>query len=206
MDHILCDMSGELVPERRDLRVSHEDRDQVVEQLRVAAGDGRLTVDELGERLETALAARTYGELEELLADLAPAPVAKELIRLKTGSGEIRRDGAWAVPRRLEVEVGSGHAVIDLTQAVIAQRTLELSVTVGSGQVDVIVPPDVAVDVDNVAVRSGTVRQRARREPDAPIKPIKLLVNVSGTVRSGTIVVRPPRRTFWAWMLRRPRL
>nr|BFE78372.1 hypothetical protein GCM10020093_009730 [Planobispora longispora] len=67
-------MSGDLVPERRDLRVSHEERDQVVEQLRVAAGDGRLTMDELGERLEVALAARTYGELEVVLRDLPPLP------------------------------------------------------------------------------------------------------------------------------------
>ena len=37
------------------LRVSHEDRDQVAEALRVAAGDGRLTSDELDERLERAL-------------------------------------------------------------------------------------------------------------------------------------------------------
>jgi hypothetical protein len=41
-----------------------------VEQLRVAAGDGRLTADELDHRLETALTARTYGELAALTADL----------------------------------------------------------------------------------------------------------------------------------------
>jgi hypothetical protein len=40
-------MPGELAPDKRNLRVSHEDRDQVAEQLRVAAGDGRLTADEL---------------------------------------------------------------------------------------------------------------------------------------------------------------
>ena len=50
--------------------MSHEDRDQVAEALRVAAGDGRLTADELDERLEQALTARTYDDLAVLLTDL----------------------------------------------------------------------------------------------------------------------------------------
>src|SRR3984957_1584755 len=52
------------------LRASHADRDLVVEQLRVAAGDGRLSPEELDERLERALTARTYAELAVLTADL----------------------------------------------------------------------------------------------------------------------------------------
>ena len=38
-----------------DLRASHEDRDRVVDVLRVAAGDGRLSAEELDTRLESAL-------------------------------------------------------------------------------------------------------------------------------------------------------
>src|SRR5215472_17415029 len=56
------------------LRASHEDRDRVVEQLRVAAGDGRLSSEELDERLELALSARTYAELVPLTADLPASP------------------------------------------------------------------------------------------------------------------------------------
>jgi len=40
---------------RSELRASHEDRDRVVELLRVSAGDGRLTAEELDERLELAI-------------------------------------------------------------------------------------------------------------------------------------------------------
>ncbi len=47
---------------RSELRASHDDRDRVVELLRISAGDGRLTAAELDERLELALTARTYGE------------------------------------------------------------------------------------------------------------------------------------------------
>ena len=65
---------------RSELRPSHEDRDRVVEVLRVSAGDGRLTAEELDERLELAMTARTYGELAKLVVDLpADGSVASAL-------------------------------------------------------------------------------------------------------------------------------
>jgi hypothetical protein len=203
-------MPGELVPDKRNLRVSHEDRDQVVEQLRVAAGDGRLTAEELDERLEAALTARTYGELEVLLIDLpaspsavpAPAPEAKELVHLKIDHGNVRRDGRWAVPRRLTVDARHGNVVIDFSNAIISQPTLDLSISLGHGNIVLIVPPGVAVDVDNVAIGHGNIQQRVRREPGIPVK---LLVTASGNMRHGNFVVRRSRtrRTFWDWLLRR---
>ena len=59
-----------------DLRASHEDRDRVVDALRIAGGDGRLTAEELDTRLEIALSARTLGELAGLTASRPTAPVA----------------------------------------------------------------------------------------------------------------------------------
>jgi hypothetical protein len=53
-----------------DLRASQEERDRVVDQLRTHAGEGRLELDELEERIDTALRARTRGELTALLRDL----------------------------------------------------------------------------------------------------------------------------------------
>src|SRR5829696_3074637 len=160
-------MSGDLVPERGELRASHEDRDHVVDQLRIAAGDGRLTADELDERLERAIQARTYGELETLVLDLppvpsqptAPFPMVKEVVQLKTRSGDIRRIGPWPVPRRLEVDVNSGSVVLDFTEAVLTQPVLDLAVAIRSGSLKLIVPRGVAVDVDDIAVESGNIRQ-----------------------------------------------
>jgi hypothetical protein len=204
-------MPGELAPDKRNLRVSHEDRDQVAEQLRVAAGDGRLTADELDERLEAALSARTYGELEGVLSDLptspgalpAPAPEAKELVQLKVSHGAINRGGRWAVPRRLVVEARHGNVLIDFTNAIITQSTLDLSIEVGHGNIVLTVPPEVVVDVDGVAIGHGNVHQRVRREHGTPVK---LLVTASGELRHGNLVVRGrrTRRTFWDWLFRRP--
>src|ERR1700722_20997296 len=65
----------------RELRASHEDRDQVVELLRTAAGDGRITVEELDERIEAALTARTYRELAVLTTDLPAVPRERKAAR-----------------------------------------------------------------------------------------------------------------------------
>jgi hypothetical protein len=204
-------MPGELAPDRRNLRVSHEDRDQVAEQLRVAAGDGRLTADELDERLETALTARTYGELEVLLTDLpaspgavlAPAPEAKELVELKVVHGTIRRDGRWVVPRRLVVETQHGHVITDFSDAVISEPTLDLAISAAHGNIILIVPPEVVVDVDSVSTHHSNIHQRARREPGTPVK---LTINASGRLVHTNLIVRGrrgPRRSFWDWLLRR---
>ena len=56
-----------------ELRAADSDREQATETLRSAAAEGRLDADELEQRLEIALGARTYSELAALVADL-PAP------------------------------------------------------------------------------------------------------------------------------------
>ena len=52
------------------LRASDDDRERVIDELRRHAGEGRLSVEELEERIERALAARTQGELAVLMRDL----------------------------------------------------------------------------------------------------------------------------------------
>ncbi len=56
------------------LRASHADREQVVDALKAAYSQGRLTGDELAERAGQALAARTYADLAALTADLPAGP------------------------------------------------------------------------------------------------------------------------------------
>jgi uncharacterized RDD family membrane protein YckC len=78
------------------LRASDRDRDEVVERLREAATEGRLTANELDERLACAFSAATYGELDTLTDDLpvpAPPPPSSRLAR----AGWWRRAGAWLV-------------------------------------------------------------------------------------------------------------
>jgi hypothetical protein len=57
---------------RRDVRASDADRERVVDTLREHAGDGRLSVEELTERIDHAYSAKTVGELDVVLHDLPP--------------------------------------------------------------------------------------------------------------------------------------
>jgi hypothetical protein len=194
---------------RSELRASHDDRDRVVEVLRVSAGDGRLTAEELDQRLELALAARTYGELAELVSDLpaavasaaATAPRPKEVARIDCQSGHVRRVDRWVVPQRMEVKVTSGHVVLDFTEAVITQPTMQLNVDVRSGHVLLRTKPGIVVDADDVAIRSGHVRVRAPWGPDGPVL---LRIEVTGKVGSGHFLAGPRPRTLWQWLTRQP--
>ena len=71
-------------------RAADADRERIVERLHAAAVEGRLNADELEARLEAALCASTYLELDQVVADL-PAQTA--------GMGSARRPpqlGAFA--------------------------------------------------------------------------------------------------------------
>lgn len=204
------------------LRASHEDRDRIVELLRVSAGDGRLTAEELDERLEAALTARTYGELAVLVADLpaagamgaagaargvvraAPA-TPKDLVRIDCRSSAVKRDGAWTVPQRIDVRVTSGAVVLDFTEAVITQPLLRIDAEVRSGTLRLITKPGIEVDAEEVAVRSGHVKVNPHWDQEVPEF---FRVEIAGKVNSGLVAAgppRPPHRTFWAWLTRRPR-
>ncbi len=200
------------------LRASHADRDQVAEVLRVAAGDGRLSPEELDERLERALTARTYEELAAVIADLPTAGTAiaaatplspatgatapKDLIRLDCSSSHAERQGRWVVPSRMDLKVSSGHITLDFTQALITQPTLHIDAEVRSGHITLITKPGIVVDADDVSVRSGHVKIRAPWGTDVPVL---LRIDVAGKCGSGHITARPPRRTFWQWLRRAPR-
>ena len=185
---------------------SHADRDRVVEVLRTAAGDGRLTAGELDQRLEAALTARTLADLEPLLTDLTPAAAeAPDLARIDCGSGTAKRDSSWVVPRRLEINIGGGSVRLDFQQAVVAVPELRISVQIAGGSLKLITRPGIVVDTGEVAVGSGSVKVVA--PPAEPGVPVELRVRVSGRVGSGTLVARPARRpgrwqTLWRRVLR----
>jgi hypothetical protein len=202
------DKTGELA--KNDLRAAHEDRDRIAEMLRVAAGDGRLTAEELDERLEAALTAKTYGELAVLVTDLpsathemaVPAASAKDLVKIDCHSGQAKRDGRWVVPQRIEAKVTSGHILLDFSQAQIPQRTLRIDTEVRSGHLTIITRPGIVTETDDVAVRSGHIKIKHPWRADVPEV---LRIEIAGRVGSGNITVRAPYRTFWQWLTRQPR-
>ena len=75
-------------------RASDADRQQVADRLREALDEGRLTLLEYDERLGSAYAALTYGELAAVTRDL-PAPAAS--LAPSTGSGSSSTGSSSAV-------------------------------------------------------------------------------------------------------------
>jgi hypothetical protein len=81
--------------ERGKMRAADADRDGVVECLNKAYSEGRLSKDEFDGRLENALSARTYADLDQLVTDLptaraaavTPAAKVNELAMASLGCG-----------------------------------------------------------------------------------------------------------------------
>ncbi|MEU9623656.1 MULTISPECIES: DUF1707 domain-containing protein [unclassified Streptomyces] len=207
-------MTGELQPAddssghspTPELRASDRERDHVVEILQVAAGDGRLTVAEMDERLDAALSARTTGDLARLTADLPSEglpPQARDLVRIDQRFGDVTRAGRWLVPRRMEIRLMFGEAKLDFTHAVITHHTLHIDVDLRiGGNLTLVTRPGIVVDTDDLERGSGDIKIRPVSGPDTATT---LHVQLTGRSRGGDIIARPPRQKFSAWVRRTPR-
>jgi hypothetical protein len=147
----------------RDLRASDADRERVAQTLREAAGDGRINLEELEERLNAAYTARTYGELEPLTRDLpvggtpGTGPVTAPDLRVTGGEptsrmgvaimSEFKRWGHWTTPRRFTAFAFWGGGKIDLREARFSGPELRINAFAIMGGIDVIVPDDLYVTV-----------------------------------------------------------
>lgn len=164
-----------------DLRASDTDREHVAERLRAAAGHGRISLDELEERLEAVYGAKTYSELVPITADLPAepgadavgAPVARALqvaapqdatpangrasvkhtaIAIMSGA---KRAGLWVVPKRFRAFAFWGGVVIDLREARYESSETVINATAIMGGVQIIAPENVHVDVVGIGIMGG---------------------------------------------------
>jgi hypothetical protein len=161
-----------------ELRASDADREAVAERLREAAGDGRLDLEELDERLDRAFAAKTYGELAPLTADLpagpagtasaAPAPAAQEdqpPLVIKGGAAGDSRKGPWTVPRRIRASGGVGGVKLDFTQARLRGPVVDVEAHGDMGGVTLVVPEGWQVELAHSEAGMGGVKNKALTEP-----------------------------------------
>ena len=165
------------------LRISDEDRHQVAEVLRRAAGEGRIDLDELDQRLEAAYAAKTYGELVPLTVDLPigtthpvaprpeqhrPVPAAGPVYATSLAiMGECKRVGAWTVDGTHNAFALMGSVVLDLRQASFTQREVVVNANAVMGEIKVIVDAATTVVVEGTGVMGEYSEQRPR-VPFAP--------------------------------------
>jgi hypothetical protein len=175
----------------RDLRASDADRDRVLAVLAEAMSDGRLTPDEHAERVQRACTARTLGELADLTTDLVVAsaqPVRLDGGRVISGIfGPAKRDGRWVVPETLTVTAMFGEVEIDVTEAILQARHVQLHATVIGGRLRVVVPDGVSV-----VVTAPLVLGRRRGGTPLPAGAEIPVIEVKGLVLGGEIIVRTP--------------
>lgn len=183
--------------DRAEIRAGDRDRDQVAEILRVAVSEGRITVEELHERLDRTYAARTFGELDAIVADLPHAeilpalrPDSGEVLRLYAQGGKsFKQVGRWVVPPRIDLTAGWGTVKVDFTQAVCHHRVVAMQVTCDSpfGDIVIRVPRDGWWVDDEEVVTSGW--GGVHNKPPAPPTPETIVLKLSGRL-SGDIWVR----------------
>ncbi len=184
------------------LRISDQERHQVAEVLRLAAGEGRIDLDELDERLEATFAAKTYADLVPITADLPaegtkPLPVQRPAGHVVAGPAyqssfammaETRRSGPWQVGQTHSAFAVMGSVVLDLRQAVFAAREIVINASALMGGVDIIVNPHTQVICEGHGFMGDFSESRSRTPleatPDSPV------VRVKGLALMGAVNIK----------------
>jgi hypothetical protein len=199
------------MPEDRalELRASDAERERAADTLRSSAGEGRLTVEELDERLGAVYAARTRGELERLVADVEVARSAtgsglsvrpggdEGTTRLISVMGGVDRRGHWRVGRSCTSVNIMGGADLDLNDAELADHVVTLTVFSLMGGADVYVPEGLNVEIEDFAIMGGNEIELGdpRPVPGGPTLRLKLISVMGGSnVRRGRKLSRRERR------------
>lgn len=194
----------------KTFRIGHKERDEAIEVLREAAGDGRITVDELDERMEKVHAAKFPVDLDEVLADLTtelpsdrfrptsaimPAIDRGQAIMghdrfdplvIKAGwDSEVRR-ARWAVPPYIRCEPSMSNIELNFLEVDTDLQVIEIEIVAGMGTVTVVIPDDWAVNVDELSKTWGNVKSVVNAVPTGR----KPLLRVSGSIGMGTFKAR----------------
>lgn len=210
MSHSTPDSSGN-DPAENDpattFRIGHRERDEAIEVLREAAGDGRITVEELDERMEQVHAARFPIDLDGVLSDLTvnlpsdrfrpggaltrsnPAGqdlAAGEPLVIKAGwESEVRR-AKWQVPPYIRCEPSMSNIELNFLEVDTDLGVIDVEVVAGMGSVVVVVPADWAVNTDRLSKSWGSVKSVVNAVPEGR----KPTIRVSGSIGMGSFRAR----------------
>jgi hypothetical protein len=164
------------------VRASDAEREQTVDQLRLHMVNGRLTLEEFTQRVETVYGARTRAELEALTRDLPADSTVEQRRRPRpkrftaVAFGSVERKGRWRVPRFASLAAIFGDADIDLRTAEIEDRAVTITALLVFGNADFYVPAGVEVDVGGVTL-FGHRREHGDEvapTPDTPLIRIRV--------------------------------
>ena len=205
-------MTDDALPQ---LRASDADREETAEILRQAAGDGRLTLDELEERLNQVYDTKHHHELAKLTADVVPHPqhqaVPSGQSRMPVRHGEEGagwlvsimsgrdRKGRWRVGRHLKVVDIMGGSNLDLNDAELTDKDTTITVVAIMGGSEIRVPEGVNVQVSEFAFMGGNDCALGDELPDpgGPTIHLKMVSIMGGSsVKRGRRLTRQERKAL----------
>jgi hypothetical protein len=194
-----------------EVRASDAEREAVVEQLRVASVEGRLTLAELTDRTEAAYTATTQAELAMLTSDLpaagpAPAPpVPAGEVRKRRWfvgiMGDSKRRGKWRIDQELGAVAVMGDVLLDLREAEVRTDTVDVTAVSVMGDVKIIVPDGVNVDLDGVAIMGDKKVDVLEAAPgmNVPVVRVRAYAVMGDVKVLGDSRAQPLQRGFAAW-------
>lgn len=204
------------MPNERESRTSgvpatamEERRDRVIATLAAHFAADRLTLDQLETRLDRVQRAVSPQELETVVADLPaldvaeaesspkPAPFRRaadpEDVRERQGlvavMGGVERKGHWVPARKTLVVAFMGGVELDLREARLPAGEIEIAIFTVWGGVEIVVPPDVRLDMNGIAIMGGFEQKQGwvpEPLPGAPtirITGLALMAGVEVSVR-----------------------
>jgi hypothetical protein len=170
-------------PQSDPTLASDADREIICARLQEAHVHGRLTLEELSQRLDTALKARTRGELLPLIQDL-PAPpgtvVGPPPKRWHVGlMGSTRRHGRWLVPAESWWTALMGKCRLDLTKAQFEAQVTTINIARAMGSIEVRVPKGFEIHLEGTSLVGGK-HLRLDGPPPPPGAPVIRIRVLSG--------------------------
>lgn len=195
-------------------RLSDKDRERVIEVLKQACGDGRLTLDEFSERVDAACQAVTIADLPPVLGDLphpfgsdfagvlsdeirqAPVPMAPLVPETAIGRkatrwtvsimGGSQRKGRWRLREKTNAIAVMGGCHLDMRNAEVEGPTININAIAIMGGIDIIVPEGIEVELGGIAIMAG----KDARLKDVPPIPGSPIVRVRAFAFWGGVTIR----------------
>jgi class 3 adenylate cyclase len=196
-------------------RLSDQDREQVIEVLKMSCADGRLTLDEFSERVDAAYRAVSLGELPTILADV-PHPFGPDCAGVLAGQaghsplpseypvtatvggrevtrwtvsimGGSQRRGRWRLREKTHAVAIMGGCQLDMRNAEVEGPNLVVRATAVMGGIDIIVPEGIEVELGGIAIMGGKDARRLKAVRTLPGSPI---IRVKAFAFWGSVSIR----------------
>lgn len=169
------------------VRASPAEREAAEETLRAAVVEGRITLDEFGDRIANVFTATSRQELAALTADVPAVPPPSVSAKASTWIfgilGGDDRAGRWKLARKCWVINIMGGTDLDLRAATISGPVTEITVISIMGGSDITVPEGVEVEPGGFALLGGNDVRLADTPapPGAPLMRIRAFSFMGGT-------------------------